>query len=92
MLMHANEALNARAELKNTGVTSSLTSLWEPELHLWGSALKVAQRVGCHWRCYLKIHALTQTPCPVQLLPPRAKTPTESSKKCPAKMSSENKG
>lgn len=78
--MHANEALNAQAELKNTDVTS-LTSLWEPDLCSWGSALKEAQRVGCNRRCHPKIHACTQTPCPVQLPPPRARNPTESSKK-----------
>lgn len=66
--MHANEALNARAELKNTEVMS-LTSLWEPELRPWGSALKVAQHVGCNERCHLKIHAQTKAPvlcsCPL---------------------------
>lgn len=68
--MHANEALNASAELKNKEVT--LTSLWEPELHLWGSALKVAQRVGRSRRCHLMLHARAQTPlyCCRHPLPP----------------------
>lgn len=56
--MHANEALNARAELNNKEVTSS-TCLWEPELCLWVSALKVAQRVG---RLMVPTH--TRTPRP----------------------------
>lgn len=58
--MHANEALNARAELKNKEVTS-LTSLREPELCRWVSALKAAQHVGRNWRCHLMVHAYAQT-------------------------------
>lgn len=58
--MHANEALNARAELKNKEVMSS-TSLWEPELCLWVSTLKAAQHVGRNWTCHLMVHARTQT-------------------------------
>lgn len=55
-LMHANEALSARAELRNKEVTS-LTSLQEPELRLWVSALKEAQHVGHNQRCHLVVHA-----------------------------------
>lgn len=59
--MHANEALNARAELKNKEVTSS-TSLREPEPCLRVSALKAAQHVGRYRRCHLMVRARTQTP------------------------------
>lgn len=61
--MHVNEALNARAELKNKEVTS-WTSLREPELCLWVSALKAARRIGSNQECHLMVHGCTQAPCP----------------------------
>jgi len=68
-LVHANEVLNTRTELKNKAVMS-LTSLREPELCLWVSALKAAQCVGRSW----VVHAHTQPPVPLQPPPPTAGT------------------
>lgn len=59
--MHVNEALNARAELKNKEVTS-WTSLREPELCLWVSALKAAWRIGCNQGCHLMVLDVPKLP------------------------------